>query len=202
MLTWLFWLVPVIAIAGIVWYARRKMAERKAIHAERFKEFFEKSAAPGDAARLAPPRAVPVSAATPAARTPASAPPASGAIRERLLTPPQTVLYYLLKSALSDHEVLAQVSVATLLDASVGAAGLEAEARQRRLAAAVADFVVCDKSFKAVAVVQCSAREGGAADAAAFAAASARSAGLRWVEVAPHALPKRESIRSLVLGAE
>ena len=116
-----------------------------------------------------------------------------------MLTPSQTVLYDLLKNHLPDHEVLAHVSLAAFVDAA-SVSGFERETHQRRLAGVVVDFVVCDKSFKAVAVVQCGVREGSSAGAGEFAAACVRSTGLRWVEVAPEALPNRVAIKSLVLG--
>jgi hypothetical protein len=123
-------------------------------------------------------------------------------VHERLLTPPQTLLYYLLKSSLPDHEVLAQASASGVIDVPDGVGGFERETRQRRLAAAVLDFVVCDKSFTPVAVVQCGARVGSAAESLAFARTCCESAALRWVEVAPDTLPKRETVRAVVLGAQ
>ena len=200
MLTWLLLLTPVIALAVIVWTYRRKMAAREAASSERLKEILSKVPADGAAND---PRPAPFSAAAPASTSRASTPsrpPLDFALRERVLTPPQSVLYYLLKSNLPDHEVFAQVSVAAFIDVPAAVSGFEREARQRRLAAAVADFVVCDKSFKVVAAVQCGAREGNAADVAAFARACCESVSLRWVEVMPDALPKREAIRSIVLG--
>ncbi|MEQ1776081.1 MAG: DUF2726 domain-containing protein [Burkholderiales bacterium] len=204
MLTALLWLSPFVAIAVIVWNYRRKTAAREAASNERLKEIFSKSAGEGAADALPATSATAVSA--PASAIPASAPSApvrpsmQFALRERLLAPPQTLLYYLLKSSLSDHEVLAQVSVATLIDVPTGVSGFEREARQRRLTAAVIDFVVCDKSFKAVAVVQCVVSEGSAAETMAYARTCCESAGLRWVEMAPDALPRREAMRTVVLG--
>lgn len=199
MLTFLLWLSPVIAVAVIVWKYRRIVAAREAASNARFKEFLGKTAVQGavDAAPL-------VTIFDPATVSTASVPaqaPAGFTARERLLTPAQTLLYYLLKSSLPDHEVLAQVSVASAIDAPAGSSAFEQEARQRRLAAAVVDFAVCDKSFKVISVVQCGARDGSAAETLAFARGCCESAGLRWVEVAAHALPKRGEVRHLVLGA-
>ena len=217
MLTLLFWLGPIAAIAGIVWLYRRKTAERKAASNERLKVFFDQTAGGSGAADVPPapfvtpsaaPSAAPFSetptappAEAPAARAPVVQPSMRYAVRERLLSSPQTLLYFLLKSSLSDHEVLAQVSAAAVIDVPDGVGGLEREARQRRLAAVVLDFVVCDKSLRAVAVVQWGARTGVAAEATAFARACCESAGLRWIDMAPDALPRREMVRAVVLGS-
>jgi len=104
---------------------------------------------------------------------------------------------------LNHLSTFAQVGRLHAYDVPAHVGGFERETRQRRLAATVVDFVVCDKSFKAVAVVhvvQRDAHEGSAADSLAFARTCCESAALRWVEVAPTALPKREDIRLRVLG--
>jgi hypothetical protein len=199
MLTFLLWLSPVIVIAVLVWKYRRTAAAREAARNARFKDFLGKTAAQG-AVDAVPPVTGFDPAPVPAAIAATQAPTGFTA-RARLLTPPQTVLYYLLKSSLSDHEVLAQINVASVIDAPAGGSALEREARSRRLAAAVVDFVVCDKSFTVIALVQCAAHDASAAATLAFARACCKSAGVRWVEVAAHALPKRDEIRHLVLGA-
>ncbi len=204
MLTLLFWLSPIIALAGIVWLYRRKKAEREAASNERFKTFLDQTAGGGGAANVspAPPAAPPTAPPTeaPAASAPVVQSSMRYCVRERLLSSPQTLLYFLLKSSLSEYEVLAQVSSAAVVAVPGGVGGLEREARQRRLAAVVLDFVVCDKSFGPVAVVQCGARAGVAAESTAFARACCESAGLRWIDMAPDALPRREMVRAVVLG--
>jgi hypothetical protein len=196
-LTLLLWLSPFVAIAIVVWNYRRQAAAREAASNERFKELISKTTAKdaGESTLAAPGFDAPVLPAPPVQ------PSMNFAVRERMLTAPQTLLYYLLKSNLSDHEVLAQVSAVTIVDVPSAVIGFERETRLRRLAAAVVDFVVCDKSFRAVAVVQCGTCAGIAAETLAFARACCESAGLRWVEIAPNALPRRETVRSVVLGA-
>ena len=201
MLTLLLWLSPVIVIAVIVWKYRRQAAERAAASNERLKAFLGETKAPStvDAAqamRTSVDGKVPPMPASDAPR-----PSSVGfVLRERVLTPPQTLLYYLLKSGLPDHEVLTQVSITSLIEVPTHVSASERETRQRRLAAAVADFVVCDKSFKAIAIVRCGTRDGSVAEALGFARTCCESASLRWVEIAPDRLPKRETIRPLVLG--
>lgn len=200
MLTLLLWLSPIILIAIVVWNYRRQAAAREAASNERLKALLGKVTAPS-AADVAPAATasnpVPFSTAGVSVQT---APALTFTARARLLPPPQTLLYYLLKSALPDHEVLVMVSVASIIDLPAGVSGLEREARQRRLAAVTVDFVVCNKSFKAIAVVHSGVQPGQTAEALAHARTACESAGLRWVVVAPEALPQRESVRDLVLG--
>lgn len=201
MSTFLLWLAPVVVIAVFVWNYRKQVAAREAASERRLKEFLtqplaEHATAP--AASIATPNAAPASPT----RVSASSPLAKEyAVREGLLTPPQKVLYYLLKTHLSDHEVLTKVGAAAFLDIPARFSGFERETRERRLALALADFVVCNKAFTPVAVVQC--RAGESADMAhlAFARECSAAAGLRWVEVVPDAMPRREEIRLRVLGA-
>jgi hypothetical protein len=200
MLTLLLWLSPVILIGVVVWNYRRQAAAREAASNERLKALLGKAAGQDAAQGVAPAAtaANPVPVST--AGAPMQAVPAFTA-RERLLPPPQTLLYYLLKSSVPDHEVLAMISVASIIDLPAGVSGLEREARQRRLAAVTVDFVVCDKSFRAIAVVHSGVHPGQTAEALAYTRTSCESAGLRWVEVAPDVPPTRDALRALVIGA-
>ena len=193
MSTFLLWLTPVIVIAVFVWNYRKQAAAREDASEKRLKQFLTKPLAE-DAAAPAAPTAVPTT-------TPASPLPKEYAVREGLLTPPQKVLYYLLKTHLSDHEVLTKVGAAAFLDIPARFSGFERETRERRLALALADFVVCNKAFTPVAVVQCRAAESAGMAHLAFARECSAAAGLRWVEVTPDAMPKREEVRLRVLGA-
>ena len=119
----------------------------------------------------------------------------------RLLDVEQTALYHLLKSALPEHAVFARVSLAAFIQPAENLSGFAREVQERRLNDVAVDFLVCDKSLKAVAAVQCGARSGKAADTLAFAAACVLSIGVRWVEMAPPALPRADEIRQRVVGA-
>jgi hypothetical protein len=199
MLTWLLWLSPVVFIAVIVWNYRRQAAAREAASNERLKALLDKAAAK-DAVEVAPAAIASTPAPVLTAGAPAQAAPAFTA-RARLLPPPQTLLYYLLKSSVPDYEVLTMISVASIIDLPAGVSGLEREARQRRLAAVTVDFVVCDKSFKAVAVVHSGVHPGQTAEALAYARTGCESARLRWVDVAADAPPSRDALRELVIGS-
>jgi hypothetical protein len=106
-----------------------------------------------------------------------------------------------LKTSLPDYPILACVSLAAFIQPAENITGFAREAQQRRLADTMADFVVCDASMTAIAAVQCGARSGKAAESAAFAAACAAATGVRWVEMAPQALPGAADLRQRVLGA-
>ncbi len=201
-MTWLFLIVPVVVIAAMVWYYQRKISAREAASADRLKAFLEKP--PADEATANTVLQAGFFAPEPVANV---APPASAsaakeyAVRAGLLTPPQRVLFYLLKTNLADCEVLAKVSVAGLIDIPARFRGFERETRERRLALVIVDFVVCDKAFKPTAVVQCRPADSGDDMHSAFARECCAVAGLRWVDVSPAALPKRETLRAVVLGA-
>lgn len=199
-MTWLLLLVPVVAIAGLMWYYRRKAAAREARSEERLKSFLEQSSA--KAAAAATPVARPAEFAGSAASAHAVIAPLTKeyTLRAGLLSPSQRVLYYLLKSNFADHEVLAKVGATSVIEIPARFSGFERETRERRLALAMFDFVVCDKSFQPVAVVQCQTASPGVDAHIAFARECCAAAGLRWVDVSPAALPTRETVRAVVLG--
>ena len=119
--------------------------------------------------------------------------------RERLLTPPQALLYYLLKTGLPDHLVFAQVALPAVLEPSHALSGFARDEQTRRLAGHALDFVVCDRSMRPVAVVELARR-----DPQQETGPSRKSwllaSGLRYVELASDALPRKEAMRTLVLG--
>ncbi len=205
MVIWLGVLLVVVVVAAFIWNYRRQAAAREAASAERMKAFMAQARTD---ARLNPPAKVASAPATDSATATATravqpqSPLVAGfTARVSLLTTEQRALYGLLQGGLPDHEILARVSPMMFIQPSDHLAGFAREAQERRLTDAVVDFLVCDKSMKAVAVVQCGARTGKAAESAAFAAACVVSIGMRWVEIRPDALPSREAVRMTILGA-
>jgi hypothetical protein len=80
-------------------------------------------------------------------------------------------------------------------------AASEREQQLRRLSPYQLNFVVCDKSMRIVAAVDIEA--GGGADAAGiqqFKADYLKRAGIRLVRVNSTAMPRRDQVRSLVVG--
>lgn len=191
-MTWLLLLVPVVAIAVIVWNYRRKIAAREDAASKRFSTIF--GAGRGQTAD---------SSASPIAETQSTpvTPPASMAQfsrRERLLTPGGTLLFYLLKTGLPDYEVFAQVSLAAVLEPTGAAGTLQREAQQRRLADSMIDFLVCDKTMKAVVVVQFAENDATAKNGPLEKFLS--DAGIRLVTVTPQTMPRRDTVRATILG--
>lgn len=202
MLVWLVLLVTAAVIAGFVWNYRRQAAARETASAERMKAFLEQSRSNNAAHPVVPSDSANEPVVKPIERDLKAQPNVSGyTLRAPLLAPPQRTLFHLLKIGLPEHEVFACVSLAAFIQPAENLTGFAREAQERRLADAVVDFVVCDKSMKAVVAVQCGVRSSKAAENAAFAATCIASTGLRWVEISPDALPRRDEIRQRVLGA-
>ena len=211
---WLFFLLICLAvIAYFVWDFRKKADAREAASKQRFEELLREQAS-GGARPVSPaaPAAAPASRAAPAApaaaavSAAASAPAAASvpataaaATRERFLGQHETLLYLLLKTGLPDHEIFANVSLASVT--ALPAGGAEREQQLRRLAPYQLDFVVCDKNMRIVAAVDL--ETAGGADAAGihqFKADYLRRAGIRLVRVNPAAMPRRDQVRGLVVG--
>jgi hypothetical protein len=180
-------LAPVAAIAYAVWSYRKKSVEREAASRERLALLVGSAAAlnaPGENA----PRGG--SAAAPS-------PPLPGWVaRERFLSQPETLLYYLLRAGLPDHQVFAHVNLAALVAAREGLPGFEREQQLRRLAQHRLGFVICDKAMRVVAAIDLEPAAGRELKAECLGAA-----GIRLVVLDPGAPPRREDVRQLVLGA-
>lgn len=181
-------LAPFVVIPILWWHHRRKAAERDRAADARWQKLV--SAAKADPA--ATQTAMPATAM--AART-------GYARRARTLDPVQTVLYYLLKNGLPDHEVMPQVVLASVLEVPAEVTGSEREQRLRTLAQHTVDFVVCNKALQPVAVIELIVHEVAApAPAQDFKTGSLAEAGIRHLRLSRKGLPKREALRSLVLG--
>jgi hypothetical protein len=188
-------LLPIAGVAYIIWDHKRKVAEREALSAGRMEELLGIAQHAARAEPLEPSLA-------PVAPAEAAAPPATFLLRERFLSPPQTLLYYLLKTGLPDHLIVAQVPVASVLDPAPTLAPYAREEQARMFARHVIDFAILDKSTRPVAVVNITS----AADPTRVAASQMKSwmsaVGLRYVELDAAQLPRKEAIRGLVLGDE
>lgn len=187
----LFFLVAAGAIAYFVWDFRRKAAAREAATKKRFEEMFLARPAPAPPPDASPP-VVPAFGAVPETRTPAVA--AAPSARDRFLGQRETLLYRLLKAGIPDHEIFANVALA-----SVAGGGNEQEVR--RLAQYRLDFVVCDKGMRVVAAVEFEPAGGAQAIGdQRFKADFLKAAGISLVRIKPAALPRRDEIRGLVCG--
>lgn len=184
-------LLPIAAVGYIAWDHKRKVAQREALSAGRMEELLvvaqHATRGGGIEPSLAPVAAPPEPAST-------------FILRERFLSPPQTLLFYLLKTGLPDYVVVAQVPVASLLDPAPNLAAYAREEQARMFARHIVDFAILDKSTRPVAVINLgnAAEQGRAASLQMKAWMSA--AGLRYVELDATALPRKEALRELVLG--
>jgi len=229
-LGYLLVLLPVGAVFWIVWRYRRKAGDTEARRLEREAALVEmmkhRPAAP---AAAAPAAAAPVAAAAPTATVaaasaaatasaaiapavstappdpPAIAPDAApvagggatgGERRDRFLSHSETLVYFLLRTGVPGHEVFARASLASVIAdlppaawSATGAAGNKHEL----------DFVVCDRRMRIVAAVQVEGRL--AEPERTRVAQSLAAAGIRLVMLDLRALPKRDELGALVLGA-
>lgn len=189
----LFFLVVIGLIAVLVWDFRRKAARREAASKERFEQMFRAKSAPAaEAAQGGSSLSAPAPAAPPAAAQ-------AFFSRERFLSQRATLIYRLLRAGLPDHEIFANVPLASLLEAS--GKGHEREQQVRRLQQFQMDFMVCDKSMRIVAAVELE-QAGGAASGGEqrFKEECVHAGGIRLVRINPAAAPRHDEIRALVLG--
>ena len=204
-------LIPVATIAYLIWNHKRRMAARNVASAGRLHEILGAVAQPeiartGDkaVAPVAPPAEPPLPFTVPEASATAQAPgvaPVLYTVRKRVLSPPQTLLYYLLKTGLPDHLILPRVTLAALLDTGPALNGFAREEQVRRLASLTVDFAVVDKNMQPVVVIELAAPDSGGAAQADRDAARSRldAAGVKYIELDPAALPRKDALRALVL---
>lgn len=187
----------VLVAAVFAWDYRRKAAMRESISKKRGEQLLKAGAPAG---------ASPVPASPPASAPPATvaggatepAPAVAYAARDRLLTQAETLVYFLLKSSLSDLETLPKISLAAMV--SLPASGYDREQLIRRLSRHQVDFVVCDKAMKIVAAVQLAVAGAEVVMAQRFQTECLKSAGIRIVVIDATSLPKRAELRALVCG--
>lgn len=200
---YLLMLAPVIAIPVIWWNYRRKHAQREGASSLRWGELV-------DAAKKSDPVNPPASGATfmPVVEAGRGLAPAATSLppyirRERTLDAAETVVYYLLKNALADHEVMPHVTLASVLAVPESIAGQAREQRTRGLAQQAVDFLVCNKAMQPVAAIDLLAQAAPSALTAApdFKTQCFAQTEIRYLRWARTAIPKRETVRALVLGA-
>jgi hypothetical protein len=201
-LIWFLIFVAVaISAAILVWDYRRKIAARESASKKRFEEMFmaKQAPVPAVAPSATPAAMAPVAPAASASAMPRG--PASGAAKsnQRFLGQPETLVYRLLRASIPDHEVFANVTLASVVGAN--GSGFDREQQLRRLSQYRLDFVVCDKSMHVVAVVEIESAGGApAAGDQQFKADSLKAAGIKLVRVNTAKLPRREELRALVCG--
>ena len=192
-------LLPIAAVAYIVWDHKRKAAQREAASAGRMEELLGVAT---HAPRAATSGAEAASGGDAAAAHPTerAEPPATFVLRERFLTPPQTLLYFLLRTGVPEYLVAAQVPVASLLEPAPHLAAYAREEQARIFARHIVDFAILDKSTRPFAVINLVDAAAGIRASSAQMKAWLTSAGVRYIELDPSALPRKEALRALLLG--
>lgn len=195
---YLFLLAAAGGVAYAIWNYRRKTAARKAASDARYAEMIKGQRLPASLQSNSSAATVPGDTPAPAKASPV-APVTPPAAAQRFLGQTESLLYYLLKAGLSDHEIFAGVSLARFIVAAGD--GREREQQLRRLAQYTLDFVVCDKSMQVIAVVEVeTAAAATAAGDQHFKAEMLKQAGIRLIRINPVALPRREQVRALING--
>lgn len=197
-----FWylliLAPFIAIPVLWWNYRRKQEARERAAGERWQEMLSKPARED----MDPP------ANTTTTAVASVAPPASAAAvpslpyraRVRVLDQAETLAYYLLRTSLPEYEVLTHVGLDRLLAPTAEA---DRERVRRGLSQHTVDFVLCDKTMRPLVAVDLLETEAPAALTAApdFKTQCLAHTGIRYIRIPRNAFPKRQDVRSVVLGA-
>jgi hypothetical protein len=194
-LVYLFILLPVVAIAWIIWSYRRKAGHKEARSREREMELI--GLLQGDKAPRPAPAAPAPAAVSPAAPAPVPRAAVTATRRERFLSQPETLIYYLLRAGMAGYEVFPRVSLGSVVASAqpAGRPGAQSPPNTHDL-----DFVVCDKSMRIVAAVQMAGRL--AQPDSARVERNLAAAGIRLVTIDPKALPKREQLGALILGSQ
>lgn len=197
----MLWLLLLPVLAGVVgfavWDYRKKAAARAAASQSRFEEIFKGPAA----AAAASPDSVPPfrPSATVAVSPVPQASTAIAAVRagDRFLGPAAAAIYHELRAGLPDHEVFANVMLASLVSPS--GSGRDREQQLRRLSQYQVDFVVCDRELRIVAAVEIEAASSAeAVGMRRFQADCLKAAGIRLVRIDAAAVPRGNAIRALV----
>lgn len=187
-------LVPFALLGYVLWAYHHKAAEKEAARQDRLVLLI------GETQRNVSQGEPEAGTALPAEAVPVRKGPAWVA-RERFLSQPEAVVYYLLKTALRrDHEIYVHVALAAVVTVGETIPGFEREQRLRRLAQHKLSFVVCDKSLRVIAALE--VNQESTASERELKAECLKSAGIRLIQVDPTALPPRDAIRALIYGED
>ena len=196
-----FWylliLAPFIAIPVLWWNYRRKQEARERAAGERWQEMLSNPARRD----MAPPADITTTAVASVATAASAAAVPSLPYRPqtRVLDQAETLAYYLLRTSLPEYEVLTRVGLDRLLAPMAEA---DRELLRRGLSQHSVDFVLCDKTMRPLVAIDLLEAEAPAALTAApdFKAQCLAHTGIRFIRISRNAFPKRQDVRSVVLG--
>jgi hypothetical protein len=145
-----------------------------------------------DASRGAP--------ASPGAATAPKAPPVRHGLqrRARLLDEHQRLLYLVLRAALTDHVIMANIRIADLIDLDATPNYAERDTRLRLLQQERIDCLVCTNELVPVAAIMIHDRNGGMPEER-IKADALRELGLRFLRFRSDELPRPAEMRALIL---
>jgi hypothetical protein len=145
--------LPIAAAAYLVWFYRKKSAERAAASRKRFAEMF----GPNPSARPAPlaPESLQPAPLNTGAAMPTSTPGGNVLCTRKvqLLSAKGEALFEALRTALPGHFIFPHVSLAAVVELPPAIQGREREQRQRGLAQNTIDLLVCDPHKRPVAAI-------------------------------------------------
>lgn len=192
-------LAPFIVIPFLWWNYRRKQKARERAADERWKEMLSKPARQEAEPPVAAAAAVTIATVASVA-TANSVTASSYRLQDRVLDQSATLTYYLLRTSLPEYEVLTRVGLDRLLTPSAEG---DRERRLRGLSQHAVDFLICDKAMRPMVAVDILDVEAPAALTAApdFKTQCLAHTGIRYVRIPRNALPKRQDMRAVVLGA-
>ena len=195
-----YWIVLIwfAAVAGIVWAYRRK---RQRLAAARDRQ----AAALLAEFKVRPGLAAGNTVDGQAAKMPLTPPVRTFSRKPRVLPQSAALLYYVFRTGLPDHEILAGLALSDLIDAETATPGYDREQTARRLANCRLDLVVCTKQLEVVAVVMLGAGTGadaGHAENSRFASECLQSAGVRTLHIDSRAPPRHHQVRDLIYRAD
>lgn len=124
--------------------------------------------------------------------------------KERLLPQAETLLYYVLRTGLPEHEIFANLTLADIIDVEPAVRGYERGQKARTLAQQRLDFVICTKQLEVVAAVvldKSAMPDRVHTGNPRFAEACLATAGIRVVRIDPAAPPRHHQVRDLIYGA-
>lgn len=200
-------IITLIAVAAYVIVAvqraRRAHRSRSDERAAALLLDLHKASAQPRAAASAPnaaPAPVPATArSAPATRNPA---PQPGPLlrRARILTDTQHLLYLVLRAAMPDHTIMANVRIIDLVEDSHAPDALERDPRLRELARERADFIVCNAELVPVAALMIYAAGIALVPDERVKVAALRELGVRFLRFRADSLPRPAEVRALILG--
>jgi hypothetical protein len=123
-------------------------------------------------------------------------------VRERFMSKPESLLYYLLKTAMPAHEVFPRMRLADVLEVNRGPQSFDSHRAFQKIADYFVDFVVCHKNMEIVAVIELDGKtpkgDTRTQKLDQFKQECIEAAGIRYYRFPPDDLPRYRDLRYLL----